>query len=197
LYIDLTGLSGQANANFATLLGLALTGQILYGDVTSLSGVLGSVSGGLQSQIISANGTAIKVSGSNLFSALTLTGQNGTTLFVSGTTLFINSVSIGGYICPALMYAFTGSSFTFSNPTGYYTWSGVGTGANGVIPTGVQATGILPAPAAASGYAFTIKNQSPSGWLLISGYIDHTTNLIIYPYGSYDFWSDDNTWNVT
>lgn len=144
-----------------------------------------------------SSGTAIRVSGSNLFAALTITGTNNTTAIVSGSTLIINSTTVGGYATAAFSYVGTGISFNLSNPTGYYTWSGSGTGASGGIPMGIQATGILPPPSSLSGYAITVKNASPSGQLLISGYIDHAQNIIIYPLGSYDFWSDANTWNVT
>ena len=34
LYVDLTGASGQFNANFATIINLGTTGSVLYVDLT-------------------------------------------------------------------------------------------------------------------------------------------------------------------
>jgi hypothetical protein len=97
------------------------------------------------------------------------------------------------YISPSLSYIGNGISFNISSPTGYYTWSGSG--------TGINATGILPTPSSESGYSFTVKNQSQNGWLVISGNIDcgypgGSQSMTIYPLGSYSFWSDDHIWNA-
>ena len=114
LYVDLTGLSGQANLNFATLANLTLTGQTLraltLGGDTNLSGNLGTTGSNLYVLITGLSGqsntnyatvTNLASTGSSLYVLVTgLSGQANanfatiTNLTATGQTLF--NLTVGG-----------------------------------------------------------------------------------------------------
>ena len=126
LFVLITGLSGQANINYATIQNLATTGQqawtaaqnngvnlsgnlvqtgvILGGQVNSLSGFVGGISGSLQTQIAAlATTTNLALTGSNLFNLITgLSGSSDNkfativNLALTGSNLFINLTGLSG-----------------------------------------------------------------------------------------------------
>lgn len=119
LYVLVTGMSGQANTNYATQVNLTTTGQTLQGRINSLSGFVGNVSGGLEVRIaqtgnaailyaneigtnlsgnLTTTGTllsAVKITGSNIINVANFTGLGGTLIFSSGNSIFISG-SAGG-----------------------------------------------------------------------------------------------------
>ncbi len=87
LYVTLTGLSGQANANYATTINLGLTGQALYNLTTALSGAL-------VTQIMSAAGV-LSLNGATGFLTLASAPANANYVGVSnsGTTIYVSGLS--------------------------------------------------------------------------------------------------------
>jgi hypothetical protein len=96
LYNDLTGLSGQSNTNFATITSLTQTGVIIEGQLTSLSGFVTGVSGYLATHG-GAGGSNVQVTGSSNLSLANFTGINGASVsLISGMVVINGNVIASG-----------------------------------------------------------------------------------------------------
>lgn len=97
LYTLLTGFSGQANTNYATIINLGLTGSNLYALVTGSSGAqnlaIANTGSNLYNLIVGLSGIVptIKVTGSNNILAVNITGIGGTQVTYSGGMIYIYS----------------------------------------------------------------------------------------------------------
>jgi hypothetical protein len=113
--VILSGVAGvfvSGGTGLALTTNLAATGQSLYGDVVGLSGVLASVSGGLQAQIAGGNGTQVKVSGSSALTTATISGLGNVTVTLSGSTVLISG-STGNYVANFYTGFYTGGYVNF------------------------------------------------------------------------------------
>lgn len=93
LYRLITGASGQSVTDYATKTQLTQTGATLQGRITSLSGFVGNVSGGLEVRIAQTGAAALSAAqtyangmGTILSGNLTLTGQTLRALTIGGDT---------------------------------------------------------------------------------------------------------------
>jgi hypothetical protein len=207
--------NNAATTGYLTYFNLITTGQNLLSDIVSLSGVMGAISGGLQSQIAGGNGTQIKVTGSNTFTTLSISGTGGLISFVSGSTLFIGPAGGGGTatLPPNVAYVTGNQSLTgdlslngrlILNSGGLYAPANffgladytVGSGAMVVIATGNPAnvTGILPSAANNSGNFLVLINNT-TGPLLVSGLIGTGVNTVLSYFDSMLLYSANGIWN--
>ncbi len=144
LYLLVTGFSGQANINFATVANLTQTGVTLGAKIDSLSGFVGNSSGALQTLLInnSANlsgnlfttGTllsAVKITGSSVVNNVNFTGLGGTLVFTSGGFTFISGAAAGG----------GGGVTSIAGLAGAVTISGTGTISTNVISSQIYISG--------------------------------------------------------
>ena len=75
------------------------------------------------------------------------------------------------------------TSFSLSQGTYRYIWSGA-----------MDCTGTLPDPSVTSGIEFMVKNLSPTGSLVLSGFIDYSQNYSLTPMQGVTLWSDNTSW---
>ena len=154
LYQTVTGLSGQANLNYATITNLGATGQTLYALTTNISGILNAqiASTGQQSWT-AANNNGINLSGNLTQTGITLFDQ---TTGLSGFMISLINASNAGVLAingvsGVVTIQGTGSISTFTlgntviisgdaDPTFYATVPFV-TGISGVLSTRITATG--------------------------------------------------------
>lgn len=153
LYTIITGMSGQANVNYATLTNLVLTGQQAWGaadsngrtlsgnltasgaalgaQIISLSGFTIGASGALQAQIAGANGTQVQVTGSSTLTNANFTGIGSVTVTLSGSRIFVSGAA--GGVSQGQLDALSGySDATFATKSSLDLVSG------NLIQTGVQ-----------------------------------------------------------
>jgi hypothetical protein len=91
LYNDLTGASGQFNLNFATISNLQSTGTLLYNDLTGLSGQAG-INYATITNLFNTGKllSAISVTGSNIINYANLTGIGGLQVSQSGNIVLFS-----------------------------------------------------------------------------------------------------------
>ena len=182
LYVDLTGFSGQANLNFATITNLTQTGVTIEAQIASLSGFVGNVSGALSTRdsiISGAISTGLGLTGQTLYGYITaMSGQDAT----SYAPALANYLYQTGFRPPV----------HFIGVSNYTPTSGdfflIATGS----PTNV--TGILPSATAYSGNLFVLVNNC-SGPLQISGVIGPDTNPVLSQYDCIEAYATSGTWN--
>ncbi len=141
LYVTLTGLSGQSNVNYATVVNLGLTGQALYNLATALSGAMNVqiASTGQQAW------TAADNNGRNLSGSLAATGSQAWnaansnainlsgSLTQSGVQLGASITALSGYAAPA------GAGYVYT--TGTQTIVGAKTFLGMTVFTNITVTG--------------------------------------------------------
>lgn len=133
LYVLITGLSGQLNSNYATIVNLTQTGVSLGAQINSLSGFSIGLSGNLQGQInFLATSNNLGLTGSNLYGLLTgSSGNSNLNLASTGQQAWFaanaNSVNLSGNL------GITGSNlfnvitgFSGQSNTNYATISNLG-----------------------------------------------------------------------
>lgn len=113
LYVLITGLSGQANTNYATATNLALTGSNLYVTLTGLSG---------QANLNFATITNLALTGSNLYVTLTgASGQFNTNLVATGNAAVNHANGIGVNLSGALTQTGVTLGLKIDNLSGFTT----------------------------------------------------------------------------
>lgn len=185
LYQLVTGASGQANLNYATIQNLALTGSSLYVTVTGLSGAF-------VSQIVATGSqawNATNSNGLNLSGNLTLTGQTLRALTIGGDTNLSGNLTLTG---ASLYVTLTGLSGQFS--TNRNLWPSVTVAANYSVTANPgliycnnsnPITLTFPTPSTVSGFAWTVKLVNTGAVYLTGSLFDgQPSYMLTVPYAA-------------
>ena len=182
LYSDLTGLSGQANINYATATNLTTTGitlrNLTIGGDTNLSGQLTTTGSTLYINLTGLSGQFNTNFAPSINNYVYRTGDQLITGVKSfnDSTLFYNNLRFN-------VSNITGN-FNFTSGSYRYVWTG-----------NYQWTGTLPSYTTYSGFEFMVKHGGTTGTnLSLSGLIDYSNNATMIPYQSLNIWSNGQSW---
>ncbi len=157
LYQAMTGLSGQANTNYATVTNLALTGSNLYVTLTGVSGqavidyatkialtstgqTLFNLTIGGDTNLsgrLTATGallSAVQVTGSSIINVVNLSGLGGTLVIQSGSYVLVSGAAGGGGVSQGQLDSLSGySEGIYVHRSGNESISGVKTFGSGIF----------------------------------------------------------------